>query len=221
MQRAITQQNLGWFHRHLPALLLALQQSPPVGGAAHRLAEKLRDVARVLRRAFFPTGMSVLVEGGRSPEQRSEFAEDIRRSLTPAFRRTSKATLADLLIHSAELWTARVRSTLITSTADGHPLPFGWRKAANRLLNFLARQLIKPDVEFLLPSDRLKPLAAHPHQSATALNAAASPEQQVHDASWIALQWMAARLQRRQPASRANSRTPPLSQPERQAAEGD
>ena len=88
VEKALMANELGWLQSHLPALLTELQSSAPVESLGKRVAQKVQDGIRILRRAVHPTGMSVLVCNGKQ-EQRSAIAHALAQQLSPAFRRAA------------------------------------------------------------------------------------------------------------------------------------
>ena len=121
LQRAIVEQNLGWFQRQLLSLLAELQRSPAVELPLRRALQNLREKGRCLRRILSPTGFSVIVVGGDSALN-SELADGLVCNLAPVFRRTRRMWAANSLPNSfariLEVAAARIRSTLLVRAAD-------------------------------------------------------------------------------------------------------
>lgn len=148
LQRAVVEQNLGWFHRQMSSLLAELQRSPAVEPRLQRALQPLREAARCLRRIVFPTGLYVTVVGGDNV-LRSEMADSLVCNLAPLFRRTRRVQTADRLSRSFaqvfEVAAARVRSTLVVRTADLAAPLSRLRQAVGRfgsLCSFARRDLV-------------------------------------------------------------------------------
>ena len=206
VEKALVQGDLGWFQSNISDLRLELKASAPVDDLGSRVAYKLRNAWRWVGRVLHPTGMFVLVTGGERT-QRSQFAEALLRSLAPAFRRAGTvqfdAGAPRGLIRSVwKLHGGRLRSTLLIGTASrwkfGHGLRLGW------LSHLVAYGGLRPDFSCALVADGSQTRASKfdgtpplPKGHTLHLQASASMQENVRQASEAILRWMAARVQQR------------------------
>jgi hypothetical protein len=185
LQRAIVEQNLGWFQRQLSSLLAELQRSPAVERPLRRTLQELREAGRCLRRILFPTGLSVIVVGGDSALT-SQLADDLACNLAPVFRRTRRIWTANSLPDSfrqiLQVSAARIRSTLVARTADSPatasalPQAIGWLES----LYLRARGDVVVSLEPGQSEGLL--LSQIPRRRLIRLDADGPPEQVLHNA---------------------------------------
>ncbi len=211
VEKALMASDLGWLQSHLPALLTELQSSAPVEGLGRRVAQKLQDGIRILRRAVHPTGMSVLVCDGEQ-EQRSAIANALAQQLSPAFRRTARVQLdpefagapTSSFHFAIKIPAARIRSTLVVSSAGrGKLLARSLCPGPKWFASLFARLLFRPDLVFVLTVGDGQALASAAHDlnyiSAVRkgrviyLNSSLSVEQNSQQAVRAVLLWLATR----------------------------
>jgi len=233
VERALVASDLSWFEGEMPSLLSELKASDPMESLGGRIAQKVHEAMRVIRRALYPTGMAVLVCGGER-NQRSQLAEGLVQQLAPAFRRTAKVQLhpaGNININSTlsfrlavEILVARLRSTFVVSAAGDcklfdHSLCSGPRRFASLLTRLLFRQ----DLIFVLTADDGRTFASADNDVnsiSTArkgrvifLNRGLSQEENSHQASRAILRWLATRQEKLLSRARrhpAESRSAPL-----------
>jgi len=200
LQRAIVEQNLGWFQRQLSSLLAELQRSPAVESRLRRSMQTLRETVRCLRRIMFPTGLSVMVVGGDSTLS-SELADGLACNLAPVFRRARRTWTADSLANTfaqiLEVAAARIRSTLLVRAANsGAPV-----SSLRQAMGWLGRLcLLKSrDVVLSLRSGQEDNAASedNPRRGLICLDADSSPEQILQNASRAILRRLALRTEKR------------------------
>ena len=211
LQRAFVEEDLSWLQTRLEDLLLELKRSAPMERWFGRCAARLHDLMRLLQRIVYPTGMSVLVMGGKS-SLRSTIADGLVENLSPAFRWTSKTTLANgvpsALSLAAKVFCARRRSTLIVSTFDLEPPATSLYQTIRRLWSMLTLWLSHPDLVLKLESGSADKtlgsterntnlVAQRPRPGAAYLDANSSPKQIIAEGTRVALDWLASRLERR------------------------
>lgn len=212
LQRAIVEQNLGWFQTELSNLLAELQRSPAVERPLQRARQCLREAGRCLRRILFPTGLSVTVVGGDSAH-RAELADGLVRNLAPAFRHTRRMWTANSLPGSfAQAWeiaAARIRSTLLLRTSEDNPPPRGFRRALRWFRSCLACLLVQHDLVLSFSPEQ----GPHPRGTNSVssnlvfLDADNSPELILHHASQAILHRLALRTGKRLKTISATPRT--------------
>ena len=231
VEKALMASDLGWLQSHLPALLTELQSSAPVEGLGKRVAQKLQDGMRILRRAVHPTGMSVLVCDGEQ-EQRSAIANALAQQLSPAFRRTARCnSIRSSLAPGRQAFTlaikilaARIRSTLVVNSAGaGKLFARSLCPGPKWFASLFARLLFRPDLVFVLTASNDQALvsAAHDLNCISAvrkgrviyLNSSLSVEQNSQQAVRAVLLWLATRQAKfrsaeRKAFGRVRGRTP-------------
>lgn len=207
IERALTEDNVGWFREHLPALAAALSRSPNVQNPLPRTTNWLCNAARLLRRILQPTGLSlrIAVEGVARNEG---LADQLLCSLSPAFRRTHLLRPPDsftrFLIQHFQVRAARIRSTLVIETNDGDSKLF----SKNVFSSAVAHWLSRPDLTLHAdPSDT----PATCRTSECEMRPATYPGS---DLSWEqanvdVLNWLAARTAKRLGISDALPEPPP------------
>jgi hypothetical protein len=209
IQHALVEQDLTWLENRLPNLLVELNRSAPVERRFDRHAAKLRDLGRRLRRALYPTGMSVLVTGDES-SLRSNIVDGLLQTLSPAFRWTARAKLPNGFMSSvsfaAKVFCARRRSTLSVTTDDSEQSTLGLRRIRSRSI----RLLFRPDLVLALETPTLD---TAPTRQATNhspmclrtctihLDANSNPDEIVSAGTRAVIDWLTSRLERRQPAA--------------------
>jgi hypothetical protein len=211
LQRAIVEQNLGWFQAPLPNLLAELERAPAVERPWQRALQRLREASRCLRRILFPTGLSVTVVGGDGT-LRAELADGLVRNLAPVFRHTRRMWIASSLPGSvAQIWeiaAARIQSTLLVRTAEDHPPAIGFRRALAWFGSFVACLLTRPDLVLSLRSEQTAGDFEHRARSrVVSLDADSPPDQILLNASQAILHRLALRTEKRLKIGDANART--------------
>ncbi len=201
LQRAIVEQNLSWFQMRMPAFLSQLKRSAMVEQPVVRWRHRLWDAIRLLRRVYYPTGMFVLLIDD-SGQAGCEIANGLLQSLAPAFRRTCNMALAGspiaAFIQACKRRVARVRSTLVVSTADRECLEM---RHGYRLRSILTRFVLRPDVVVVLKSEPAHagsagdPIFSGRH--VIRVDGSASQEEAISKASGAILRWLAARIEAR------------------------
>ena len=197
LEPALSRQELGWLRFYLPTLLSELRASVPVESSWKRLQQRTREWRRWLQRVLNPTGMSIAVCGGTT-RQRADLAEGLEENLRPAFRRTMICGdgLGDGTKRDAKsMWLAKVRSTLVIRTRDRTEL----------------RRFRRDEICFVFRGgDGGGPRRA-PY--IVDLDETRSLHENVGYATRVALEWLAARLQRH---LRLHGQSPAQRRPERQ-----
>lgn len=202
LQRAIVEQNLGWFQRQLSNLLAELQRSPAVERPLWRALQNLREVGRWLRRIMFPTGLSVMVVGGDSILS-SQLADGIACNLAPVFRRARRMWTAtsppSSLVQILEVAAARIRSTLLVRTAEDSLPGGGSRQALPWFRSFVVRLLARRDLLLSLRSGQADDDGSErgARSNLVNLDADCSPEQLLQNASYAILRRLALRSEKR------------------------
>jgi hypothetical protein len=209
VQRAILEQDLAWFQKQLPVLLAELRGAPAVERWPDRFGHLFREGARWLRRVGNPTGVSVLIVGG-GQEQRAALAKELCSNLAATFRRTQRRVLPDSFPNPLAHWIARVRSTLVVSSAEGSPAFFSLSKILRRLVTRLACGLCQPDLVFLLRSegvdvDELIPATLLDGRDLICLNAADTQEELIRRGVRSVLGFLTARMETQLQSSRASN----------------
>ena len=210
VERALVASDLSWFEAEMPNLLAELKASDPVESLGGRVAQKIHEAMRVMRRALRPTGMSVLVCGGERT-QRSDLAHGLVQQLAPAFRRTANVQLhlpgnsnSSLSFRLAvEILIARLRSTFVASTAGNGKL---FAPGPKWLASLPARLLFRPDLIFVLTADDGQTFTAADNDvnSTSAarkgrvifLNSGLPQEENSQQASRAVLRWLATRQEK-------------------------
>ena len=200
LQRAIVEQNLGYFQRQLSSLLAELQRSPAVESRLRRSMQKLREIVRCLRRIFFPTGLSVTVVGGDSALS-SELADSLACNLAQVFRRARSTLTTDSPSSSfAQAWevaAARIRSTLLVRSVD-HSASVGSLRQVMRWVGSLCLHTQR-DVVLSLRSGQGDSAASESNfrKNLICVDADSSPDQILQNASQAILHRLALRTEKR------------------------
>jgi hypothetical protein len=193
LERAVAEQNCGWFREQLPALHDELCNSPKVQGAFTRTVDRLREAGRLIGRALRPTGMIVRIEG-EACSQQSDLADRLLCSLAPAFRRTRRVSplesLRQALRQDFHTLVARTSSTLVIETSE----PSDALSTTSSSRFQFARMLAHPDLTLHLYRDGDDSTAKH--RTDLRLDADDFPDR-VEQANIAILNWMAARTGKR------------------------
>ena len=200
LQRAIVEQDLGWFQRQLSSLLAELRRSPAVERPFRRALQNLREAGRCLRRIIFPTGLSVMVVGGDRALS-SELADGLACNLAPVFRRARRiwtvGSLSNTFAQILEVAAARIRSTLLVHSVD-HSAPVGSLRQSMGWFGSLCL-LARRDVVLSLQSGLVNDAhdARFSHTRVVCLDADNSPDQILQNASQAILHRLALRTEKR------------------------
>jgi len=185
---ALERQDIGWMGSYLPALLSELRASVPAESWWQRVKQRAREWRRRLERAVNPTGLSIAVCGG-TEQQREQLAVALEQNLRPAFRRTmicAEDTGSEVVLGAARLWLAKVRSTLVIRKKES--VGTEW--------------LVRDDIDFVLSDSKVGEAIDGRHGGnvrnlRVALDGGRALERSLELAIRIALEHLAARLQRR------------------------
>ena len=201
LQRAIVDENLNWMECQLPNLLHELQRSPATERPVPRVLQKLRETQRLLRRIIFPTGLSLVVTGATS-ELCSQVADGLVCELDPAFRRTRwispGKTLPQCFAQLVEVWTARIRSTLVVRTIDESAPADSWLQTLHRFRLRIARRLSPCDLVIQLSHgpEGMRQLKAW-RRRVIYIDPKLSPEQMIQEATQAVLPVLSKRIAKR------------------------
>lgn len=180
IEPALARQELGWFQFYGPTLLSELRASAPAEGSWRRLRQRTREWRRWLERALNPTGMSIAVCAGTAP-QREELARGLEEKLRPAFRRTlicGDEVAGGAKRDAVSIWVAKVSSTLVIRKQD----------------TVRAQWFGRNELCFVFGN----PAPGAPmRERHVALDDTRSLQENLEFGTRVALEWLAARLQRR------------------------
>ena len=195
---ALVRQEIGWMQSHQPELLSELSEAAPVESWWGRAAQSLQEWRRRLERVLNPTGLSVAICGG-TKQQRTELATALEANLRPAFRRTmicAEESAGDGLWGAMPIWRAKVRSTLVIR-----------KNAAAQ-----EQRLVRDEIEFALSDWGRDKVASdrdwdRSGDRCVVLDNNRPLEENLQRATKVALEYLAARLQRRMRLTEMGSKT--------------